>query len=205
MERRKRNIVDSPGKQDCSYLSQISVRVANVAERRKALALRKRVYRRDYGQYFLDSYEEYAVHVVASIEDGDVIGTIRLFGPGPNRLELEEHVSLKSIVPPGTRTIQLSGFCVDHEFRRVSRAFPVAARLYDYAIRLASLFSAEFLVVRTPFRSLVRLYATAGFREVPHLRFFDVAWGWNSTMCARLTDLRQFSLVSFRPGRGINP
>ena len=96
-------------------------KVADPAERERALALRRRIYSAELGTEGIDEYDERADHLIACGESGELIAAVRVVRPDDRPFECERYVDLGDFLPENRRPAEASRFCVDPAHRLLNQ------------------------------------------------------------------------------------
>lgn len=99
----------------------MTFKLASPDERDRALALRRSIYLQEFSDEGLDQFDEVGLHLVGLNADGRVVAAARLIPPEHRPFDLERHVSLSGILAPERAPAEIGRFCVDAEYRKISR------------------------------------------------------------------------------------
>ncbi len=161
-------------------------KIADSRERVKVVQFRNLLYRDAFGHHGIDMHDRHCVHFLAS-SGGNIVAALRLVGPTPVPLEIEQFVNLRPSFGPGVRVMQVGGFWLAPDYRKVTKATVRAAvDLLDKAVQFATRLDVAVLVLRTT-ELLSKWYVSLGFQRAPSLDYDDPAYGAVFTMCRSLT------------------
>jgi N-acyl-L-homoserine lactone synthetase len=179
------------------FFEGLTFKLANEAERARALALRSEIYAQELGNAGIDSFDGRASHLVALDTAGGVIATLRVIHPESRPFDFERYVSLKAFDCDSNASAEISRFCIEKTHRHLHRGqlvhLGMLKLLYEFASRRG--FSDLFTLV---FRPLESLYRTGFFRPT-NVVVNHPTWGETQLMHLNMNALQRDHRSSNHP------
>lgn len=177
----------------------LTFQLANLQQRRLALALRSQVYAEDLGRVVNDHLDERSYHLVACAQH-DVVAAVRVIGPEHRPFDCETILSEKGAgLSLGPRPALIGRLCVRRDFRaaRSSAALHLGLLRLTVEFGLQQGFS-EYILYTFP--GLTRFYQGASF-ELTGIDFPHPDWGRLHVMRLDLSSSAKNGIVQIMGGR----
>lgn len=111
--------IGSAPSEEASLFEGLIFKVADDAERERALALRRRIYSSELGCDGMDELDGRADHLIARNVEGEVLASLRMVQSEHRPFDCEKYVTLTEFVPEGRMPAEVSRFCVEPACRFV--------------------------------------------------------------------------------------
>ncbi len=160
-------------------IGDLVFKLADAAEREAALALRKKVYSKQYGHVPIDPCEDRAYHpVVLAGPNRELVGCAAILGPELRPFEIERFIDIDEILGPGRRPGLTGRLCIRPDFRDLQRSVRILSGVMylTYAVTIRRGFTDLLIYVPA---SLISFYEKALFRRLD-VTFFHPGPGFEA-------------------------
>jgi hypothetical protein len=146
-------------------LRRLTFKRAIAGERVAALNLFREVYARDVNYVPSDAFDEIAVYLIASNENGQTIASLRFLGPEFRPFEIEEFCDFSEFLPADRIPALVGRLSVRRDYRKVPGSIVLHLGLLKLAIEYASRYGITDLFLYT-LPHMMNFYRSVLFRPI---------------------------------------